>query len=135
MKSLKHKRNLLIGVAFLAVLIALAVGQSMLETTASASVADGEVPTFEVDPMWPKPLPNHWIKLLIREIFVASESGLWAIRPLQFLVRCHHFEMREVEIAVIRQYFEAQGFQWEEPDGFDNPHFADVLLLWREDPS
>ena len=51
MKSLKHKKNLLIGAAFLAVLIVLAMGQSMLETTASASVADGEAPMFEVDPM------------------------------------------------------------------------------------
>ena len=61
LKSLKHKKNLLIGAAFLAVLIVLAMGQSMLETTASASVADGEAPMFEVDLMWPKPLPNHWI--------------------------------------------------------------------------
>jgi DNA-binding beta-propeller fold protein YncE len=61
MKSLKHKKNLLIGAAFLAVLIALASGQAMLETTASASVADGDAPMFEVDPMWPKPLPNHWV--------------------------------------------------------------------------
>ncbi len=61
MKSLKHTKNLWIGAVFLAVLIALAWGQSMLETTASASVADGDAPMFEVDPMWPKPLPNHWI--------------------------------------------------------------------------
>lgn len=61
MESLKQKKNLLIGAAFVAVLMALAMGQSMMETTASASVADGEVPTFEVDPMWPKPLPNHWV--------------------------------------------------------------------------
>ena len=44
MKSLKQKKNILIAAAFLAVLIALAMGQSMLETTASASVADGEAP-------------------------------------------------------------------------------------------
>ena len=61
MESLKHRKNLLIGATFVAVLMALAMGQSMLETTASASVADGEAPMFEVDPMWPKPLPNHWV--------------------------------------------------------------------------
>ena len=70
MKSLKHKKNLLIGAAFLAVLIVLAMGQSMLETTASASVADGEAPMFEVDPMWSKPLPTigSWARPLVSTV-------------------------------------------------------------------
>ncbi len=58
MGRLKDKRNVLIGAAFLAVLIALGVGQSLLEST---SADDVQAPMFEVDPMWPKPLPNHWI--------------------------------------------------------------------------
>jgi len=41
------------------VTVGLAIGQSKL----SASIARQTVqaPTFEVDPFWPKPLPNHWI--------------------------------------------------------------------------
>ena len=62
MESLKHKKNLLIGAAFLAVLDRIGVGSERCwRRTASASVADGEAPMFEVDPMWPKPLPNHWV--------------------------------------------------------------------------
>jgi DNA-binding beta-propeller fold protein YncE len=38
---------------------ALAVGQRALE--ASARVHDVTAPRFEVDPQWPKPLPNHWV--------------------------------------------------------------------------
>ena len=79
MKSLKQKKNILIAAAFLAVLIALAMGQSMLETTASASVADGEAPMFEVDPMWPKPLPNHWIMGSTIGVTVDSRDHVYII--------------------------------------------------------
>lgn len=79
MKSLKQKKNILIAAAFLAVLIALAMGQSMLETTASASVADGEAPMFEVDPMWPKPLPNHWVMGSTIGVTVDSRDHVYII--------------------------------------------------------
>ena len=38
---------------------ALAAGQSALEGRAKTRAV--QAPTFEVDPMWPKPLPNHWV--------------------------------------------------------------------------
>ena len=33
----------------------------MDERAEVARVDGGDVPIFEVDPLWPKPLPNHWI--------------------------------------------------------------------------
>jgi DNA-binding beta-propeller fold protein YncE len=43
-----------------AVLIAVAgCGQKALDNTAQAQ--EKEAPVFEVDPFWPKPLPNHWV--------------------------------------------------------------------------
>ena len=34
----------------------------MLEKTAAAQAKTAvQAPRFEVDPMWPKPLPNHWV--------------------------------------------------------------------------
>ena len=56
-----RKRDVLIGTGFIAVLIALGVGQFMLDETAAAQQTGVEAPIFEVDPLWPKPLPNHWI--------------------------------------------------------------------------
>src|SRR5881409_2487689 len=55
-------RNLCIGGAFLTVVVALGLGEILLEQTAAAQ-AKGSVqaPRFEVDPMWPKPVPNHWV--------------------------------------------------------------------------
>jgi DNA-binding beta-propeller fold protein YncE len=56
------KRNVLIGTGLLALLAALGAGQILLQQAATAQT-NGKVmaPRFEVDPMWPKPLPNHWV--------------------------------------------------------------------------
>ena len=56
------KRNVAIGTGMLTLLVVLGLGQSVLQRTAAAQ-AKGSVqaPRFEVDPMWPKPLPNHWV--------------------------------------------------------------------------
>jgi WD40 repeat protein len=45
------------AVALVAAIGALFAGQRMLDAEARLTSA----PTFEVDPMWPKPLPNHWV--------------------------------------------------------------------------
>ena len=60
-RAMSRKRNLYIGATFGVVLAVLTAGQALVERTASAE-AKGSVqaPRFEVDPMWPKPLPNHW---------------------------------------------------------------------------
>jgi hypothetical protein len=56
------KRNVAIGTGLLALLVALGLSQSVLQRTAAAQAKGGvQAPRFEVDPMWPKPLPNHWI--------------------------------------------------------------------------
>ena len=49
-------------ITLLALILALAVGQILLQERVEAVQQDMvEVPVFEVDPFWPKPLPNHWI--------------------------------------------------------------------------
>lgn len=54
-----HRRNILVGVALAGVLVVLGYGQAALQ---NAAVAEGvQAPVFEVDPLWPKPLPNHWV--------------------------------------------------------------------------
>src|SRR3954467_8507283 len=53
------RRNKLIVASGLALAIcALGAGQSALEGRTKTHAVN--VPTFEVDPLWPKPLPNHW---------------------------------------------------------------------------
>src|SRR5215475_5132087 len=77
--SMKSKRNLAIGVTFLIVLTALAVGERILEKRTVAEAAGVQVPTFEVDPMWPKPLPNHWILGNTIGVSVDAQDHVWII--------------------------------------------------------
>src|SRR5262245_32324063 len=59
MKPSISKRNALIGASFAAVMLALGGGQLLL----GGAVAQGgpNAPRFEVDPFWPKPMPNNWV--------------------------------------------------------------------------
>jgi len=54
-----NRRSLILGVSFITAIIVLAAAQSAVR--ASAEDQTIEVPLFEVDPLWPKPLPNHWV--------------------------------------------------------------------------
>ena len=54
-------KKLAIGSFLTASLVALGVGQSKLQEPTIAASNDVMAPAFLVDPLWPKPLPNHWI--------------------------------------------------------------------------
>jgi DNA-binding beta-propeller fold protein YncE len=56
---MKRKRNVLLAATFVACFAALAIGQAALD--AAAGQRNVDAPMFEVDPLWPKPLPNHWL--------------------------------------------------------------------------
>jgi DNA-binding beta-propeller fold protein YncE len=55
---MKRQRKLILGGALLAAIAALGIGQAALEASNGQRV---EAPIFEVDPFWPKPLPNNWV--------------------------------------------------------------------------
>ena len=80
---MKQKRRLCVGATLVLVLVALGVGQMALE---KAAVAQGgsamQVPTFQVDPMWPKPLPNHWLLGTVIGVAFDSKDHVWILhRP------------------------------------------------------
>ena len=54
-------KKLAIGSFLTASLVALGIGQSKLQEPTVAASNDVMAPAFLVDPLWPKPLPNHWI--------------------------------------------------------------------------
>ncbi len=55
------KIKVLIGATLVVALVALGVAQSNLQEPAVAANNDVMAPHFLVDPLWPKPLPNHWV--------------------------------------------------------------------------
>jgi len=77
--KLTRSRNLFIGAGFTALLAALAVGQAALDKTAAAQATGVQAPVFEVDPLWPKPLPNHWVLGSTIGVFVDTDDHVWII--------------------------------------------------------
>ena len=43
-------------------------------TVAHAQAQQGEAPSFQVDPSWPKPLPNNWTVGMVAGIAVDSRD-------------------------------------------------------------
>ena len=42
-----------------------------------AAAADGGVPTFQVDPTWPREMPNKWILGAVTAVFVDASDHVW----------------------------------------------------------
>jgi DNA-binding beta-propeller fold protein YncE len=73
------KRNIYVGATFLALLIALRVGITVLQKRAAVEAATVQAPMFEVDPLWPKPLPNHWLMGMTIGVSVDAQDNVWII--------------------------------------------------------
>src|SRR3984957_10555054 len=73
------RRNVYVGATFLALLIALGVGITLLEKRAAVEAATVQAPMFEVDPLWPKPLPNHWLTGQTIGVSVDAQDNVWII--------------------------------------------------------
>jgi DNA-binding beta-propeller fold protein YncE len=75
-------RTLLIGSTFAALLVALGVGQQALEKRVALEAQSVQAPRFEVDPMWPKPLPNGWYQGMTIGVWVDEKDHVWVVhRP------------------------------------------------------
>jgi DNA-binding beta-propeller fold protein YncE len=73
------RRHLLTGTLFLALIAALGAGSHLLERRTAVEAATTTAPRFEVDPMWPKPLPNHWILGQTIGVSVDAQDHVWII--------------------------------------------------------
>ena len=73
------KRNVSVAVTFLALLAALELGSALLTRRAAVEAAAVQAPRFEVDPMWPKPLPNKWILGQTIGVSVDAQDHIWII--------------------------------------------------------
>jgi len=75
------RRKIYVGATFFALVVALGVGSSMLGRKAAIQAATNNVmaPRFEVDPLWPKPLPNHWLMGQTIGVSVDAQEHIWII--------------------------------------------------------
>ncbi|HMF01953.1 MAG TPA: hypothetical protein VKK06_18835, partial [Terriglobia bacterium] len=60
----------------------LAVLFLLIGTTILVAQSAKQVPSFKVDPLWPKPLPNHWLVGAVAGVALDSKDHVWIIhRP------------------------------------------------------
>jgi hypothetical protein len=79
-----RRRQVVVGLMGLGLLVlakvsggsAPAVGDS-----GEAAEASGPAPAFQVDPFWPKPLPNNWLMGQASGVAVDRRDHVWVIQP------------------------------------------------------
>ncbi|HXD16548.1 MAG TPA: hypothetical protein VN654_05975 [Vicinamibacterales bacterium] len=80
MRKLAGNRTLVLGASVVALLVALGISQAVLDRSAAAqSKGAVQAPRFEVDPLWPKPLPNHWVLGSTIGVWVDTDDHVWII--------------------------------------------------------
>lgn len=79
MKRLTEKRNLFGLTALVALIVALGLGQSWIERAVAQGQDMVEAPIFEVDPLWPRPLPNNWVQGMTIGLTVDDQDHVWVI--------------------------------------------------------
>ena len=73
------KRDLYIGLSFVAALGVLGAASYWLDHKSVVHAATTMAPRFEVDPLWPKPLPNHWLMGQTIGVSVDAQDHVWII--------------------------------------------------------
>jgi DNA-binding beta-propeller fold protein YncE len=71
------KRTLLVGGSFVALLLALDLTARALDQAGKGDLV--EAPRFEVDPAWPKPLPNGWLLAETIGVGVDARDHVWIV--------------------------------------------------------
>ena len=73
------RRNTYIGAIFGLALLTLGIASSVLQRKAAVEAAGVQAPAFEVDPFWPKPLPNHWLIGMTIGVSVDAQDHVWIV--------------------------------------------------------
>jgi DNA-binding beta-propeller fold protein YncE len=74
-----QKRTLVISAMFVTILAALSIAARSLDNSVAQSGGTVQAPRFEVDPFWPKPLPNNWLLGSTIGVSVDSRDHVWII--------------------------------------------------------
>jgi hypothetical protein len=74
---MQRNGRFLIPVAFVLILVGLWVGQGVVQQRTATGRA--EAPRFEVDPFWPKPLPNNWRLGSVIGVWADAADNIWVV--------------------------------------------------------
>src|SRR5947207_3911386 len=59
--------------------IALGLAFGFVPASFQRNSGNTQAPTFQVDPLWPKPLPNHWILGSVTGVAVDAQDHIWLV--------------------------------------------------------
>ena len=74
-----HQRRILFAALLTTSAVALGGGLALLQTVATAQQAMVEIPMFEVDPLWPKPIPGEGLLGMTIGASVDAQDNLWVV--------------------------------------------------------
>jgi DNA-binding beta-propeller fold protein YncE len=77
MRTSAQERKALLGGLATICAFALAAGLAMLQGTATAQQTMVEIPQFEVDPLWPKPIPNEGLLGMAIGVSTDEQDNVW----------------------------------------------------------
>ena len=77
---MNRKRNMKAGVTIAAAIVVLVLAQWALQTSGLAQARPtAQGPTYQVDPFWPKPLPNNWLLGSVVGLSVDSRDHVYIV--------------------------------------------------------
>lgn len=100
---MKPSRSLVLSSRVILTLAMVAVAPPLLGTRASAQIQrqEGDAPRFEVDPFWPKPLPNNWYPGAVSSVAIDSHDHIWIIhRPRTLEPRERGLELKKSQCCI-----------------------------------
>jgi hypothetical protein len=122
------RSKFLIATAMAVAIAGLGLGASVF-TQSSSAVAQDEVPgstmvpKFSVDPLWPKPLPNHWLMGNVIGVSVDKDDNVWAVhRPGTLEAKESYLTRKESDCCVAA------------PDVIEWDKAGNVINSWGRDP-
>src|SRR3954451_6933184 len=79
MTGLNVERKHVIAAGLVAAVVVFGAAAGLSGRRATVQAAAATAPRFEVDPMWPKPLPNHWVIGSVIGVAVDASDHIWII--------------------------------------------------------
>jgi len=74
--------NIPVGVGLAVLFVGGLAARSTFQKVEAMQKAGNQMPVYQVDPMWPKSLPNHWILGSAIGVSVDAQDHVWMIhRP------------------------------------------------------
>ncbi|HAT16568.1 MAG TPA: hypothetical protein DCS76_02160, partial [Gemmatimonadetes bacterium] len=74
---MSRRRNLIFGGSLVALMALLGAVRAGLEAVATTQMV--QAPMFEVDPFWPKPLPNGWIYGTVIGVTIDAQDDVYIV--------------------------------------------------------